>query len=410
MERLQELQSRTFAYPHCLPQLTDWWLSEHILPSLGELPGCTLDDLRDGWNHIVLGGKHPDFESAYKDFCDLVIASTGWQRQSEPLPLAVSGPFETLEYPNTQSLWTSADNKYRVEVLGSLPAGHSYPLHDFTETDSGETPEPPCRVFVGIQGTCTERFFRQFCDKVVFTLSTLLETALRLNQQWLNEWFRRGQIPADLASRYNDGYRLVELFSISADDDDLPCPTLLLLRECLSAIFLDISGRKDSMDRRIKNAVRLLVEAKRQSDNAVGLALSVAAIESLLCRKGDSIAQMFAEHMAVLLEPTPEHREAAERWCKKLYEKRSGIIHGSDVAWTQTDVTNAEIAAMAVLKAVLERRAGSRRIAGESDNPEAFLKEIKTGKYRRGQPVFVEATPLGYLWREHNVEGEKCEG
>ena len=58
-------------------------------------------------------------------------------------------------------------------------------------------------------------------------------------------------------------------------------------------------SKKDSWQRRIKNGVRLIVEGRKQSENAVGLALCVSAIEAMLCEKSENIAAMFAEHMAV---------------------------------------------------------------------------------------------------------------
>jgi hypothetical protein len=68
----------------------------------------------------------------------------------------------------------------------------------------------------------------------------------------------------------------------------LPVITLALLvkniqfiRRCLDAYFSRPS-KKDSMERRIRNAASLLIESDTQTNDAVGLALSVAAIEALL--------------------------------------------------------------------------------------------------------------------------------
>ena len=405
------LQSRTVRERlRELPELSQRWTSSidafleaaigfvwklELAPNLGELPGCTADDVSDAWRQIVLAGPHPDFDSAYEHFCKSLALSADRRWRSDPLTLTPVGRFETLQYPNTQPLWTSADGRYAVEILGSLPSE----LRGFSETGLGGGSQH-CRVVVAAFGTCTERFFAQFCDKVVFCLSSLLASAMELNFEWFFVGRQQPSVVSDCDRRLQDGYRLVTLTMSPDDDKQMPCPTLLILRDSLSAIFSDVLPKKDSMDRRIKNAVRLLVEAKRQNDNAIGLALSVAAIESLLCKKGDNVAQMFAETMAKLLEPLPEHRTAAEGWCKKLYDRRSSILHGSDLTWTTTDVANAEKAGTAVLKAMLERRAASRRVGGESEKPDELLKEIKDGKYRAGQPVFVEETPLSRLWRE----------
>jgi hypothetical protein len=112
------------------------------------------------------------------------------------------------------------------------------------------------------------------------------------------------------------------------------------------------------------------------------------------------VAAMFAENMAVLLEPDPGYRAADERWCKQLYDKRSGVLHGTNIECSVRDLREAHAAGVAVLKAIVERREGVRRLQGEDDNPEELLKEFKGGKYDVGQPMFVRETPLNVLWRD----------
>lgn len=384
-------------------------LENTILQALGELPGCSIDDICDVWysQFPELEPGH-DWEPKFNHFFDVLCESlhklTLSRWRSDPILLSPRGAFETQQYPATELLWESADQCYQVELLGCLPAGFRM---------FGENQHADERVLVQLHGRCSERFFKVFCDHVTSAVSALLDGILTLNAQWLFDQTNKEplnrvsptglNIEPDRIKRFHDGLRLWKPIEPSPGDveenETLPCPTFQLLTAALSAVFSDVSTRKDSIERRVKNSVRLFIEAKRQSQNAVGLALSVSAIEALICRKGDNVAQMFAENMAVLLEPDIAFRAAAERWCKSLYDKRSGVLHGSAIGCCREDCVSAEIAAIAALKAIVERRAGVRRVGGDFDNPEALLKEFRDGKYASGHPMFVDETPINRIWR-----------
>ncbi len=180
---------------------------------------------------------------------------------------------------------------------------------------------------------------------------------------------------------------------------DMPYNSRQFMEHAIEALFLDLPGKKDSMARRVKNAVRLIGESDNQRHNSIGLALSVTAIEALICRKGDNLAQMFAENMAFLLEPDPAHRLEAERWGKRIYDLRSGVLHGSDLDCSARDISQAKLAASMVLRAALERRAAIKRVGGNDENPDEFLNELRSGKYRPGQLTHVSELPLKRFWR-----------
>ena len=78
--------------------------------------------------------------------------------------------------------------------------------------------------------------------------------------------------------------------------------SLYLVKQCLDAYYANPT-KKDSIDRRIRNAVHLLVESDMQANDAVGLSLSVATIEALLGKKTEGIADKLADSVAALLEP-----------------------------------------------------------------------------------------------------------
>ena len=330
--------------------------AREIVSKLGELPACTVEDVTDAWA-FALAARLDDFESTYYLFCKSLVDSAGIHWRSEPLPLA---PVASFRFESSGSLeddppsdfgvllWKLEEGEWRITVLCELPAGYN--------TRGGHDDDievSAYRLFVSIRATCSDRFFRAFCERVVSTLGLLLDSILTFNDQWfeLEKWYRckGADVEADKAGdqwesllRLRDSRAAVQKTgdpSVGEDrEHEFDCPTVLLLRECLIALFANVATKKDSMQRRVKNAVRLLVEAKRQSDNAIGLALSVSAIEAMLCRRSENVAAMFAENMAVLLEPDPGYRAAAERWCKELYDKRSGVLHGTNIECSVEDL------------------------------------------------------------------------
>ncbi|HEV2295773.1 MAG TPA: hypothetical protein VGR35_18135 [Tepidisphaeraceae bacterium] len=95
----------------------------------------------------------------------------------------------------------------------------------------------------------------------------------------------------------------------------------------LEMAILETSHR-DTFQRRIGNAVRLLAEADNQRSDPIGLSLCVTAIDALLGRKGTEMAKTLADFVAGLLEPEVNFRRQAADWVADLYDKRSRVLHG----------------------------------------------------------------------------------
>lgn len=392
-----------------LREVTRTEMQNLIMSRLVELPGCTVDDVYDAWEVAIAAqdAGRPDFDSAYDHFCKHLSASMALFWRSEPLPLAPRIDF--VASPAREALWQSADEEYDIQLLCALPVGVRMRFaENFSDEDDCST---ATRLFISAEGMGSERFFRQFCDAVVTTLSSVLDGLLKLNRKWLERAlyagsdeerdrclknFLRGKnlnAPSGTANAEEQGEWLLD------------CPTLRFLRNCLDAVFADVATKKDSVQRRIKIGVRLIVEGMEQSENAVGLALCVSAIEAMLCRRSENVAATFAENMAVLLEPDPQFRLDAERWCKRLYDLRSQVLHGSSIDLSADEMSEAQMASVAVLKAYIERREGVRRLQGEDDNPQAIFEELTLEKYGKGPLLFVEETPLNVLWRRRTATG-----
>jgi Apea-like HEPN len=184
----------------------------------------------------------------------------------------------------------------------------------------------------------------------------------------------------------------------ASNNEQLPILNFEVLGETLGSYFSDPT-KKDSLARRIRNAVHFLVESDRQAKNGVGLALSVVAMETLLCRKGSDLANTLAEHVAVLLEPVPSNRRSAETFVKKLYDKRSNVLHGTETDFPADDLSSARLLASGVLISFVARRILRRRAGYDDQTPDELLNELRDRKYLPGLSLWDQDSPVVELWR-----------
>ena len=168
------------------------------------------------------------------------------------------------------------------------------------------------------------------------------------------------------------------------------------LAACLDGYYTDAT-KKDSMDRRIRNAVHLLVEADAQSSDAIGLSLAVAAIEALLGEHTQELTEKLATNVAVLLEPDLTKRRTAVDFVKKLYGDRSKALHGERLdGEPQTRAKSRHLAA-AVLDQVVSRRRFRRNAGFEEETPDELLKDLRDQQYSPGHQG-LEETNARVLW------------
>lgn len=173
------------------------------------------------------------------------------------------------------------------------------------------------------------------------------------------------------------------------------------VRMCLDSYFAKPTSKKDLLDRRIRNAVTMLVEADGQANHAVGIALAVTAIEALLGSGKTEIAAALCDGVATLLEPDLKQRSAANEFMKKVYDDRSRVLHGERIAAPEQRRKDIRLLAGGVLYAVVNRVDCLRRSGYDPQTPEELRKEIKDLKYSPGQPMGVPELPRVWsLWRE----------
>jgi hypothetical protein len=174
---------------------------------------------------------------------------------------------------------------------------------------------------------------------------------------------------------------------------------LRFLRRCLDAYFSRPS-KKDSLDRRIQNAVSLLAEADTQTNDAIGLALSVAAIEALLGERGESLTEKLSGDLAVLLEPNLETRTKAKEFFKDMYDRRSAALHGRELDNMREHRHSGRRVAAAVLYSVISRQDFLQRGGFEPDTPQELLRDLRNCHWSAGQPMGIPELPIARLWRE----------
>ncbi len=172
-----------------------------------------------------------------------------------------------------------------------------------------------------------------------------------------------------------------------------------LIRHYLDAYYSDSSGKKDSINRRIRNAVCLLIESDNQANNAVGLALSITAMEALLGEKVDGVATMLAERVSALLEPDNTQRNNAIAFVKNLYNTRSRALHGELVETESAVRFNARHLAAAVLDAMIFLKLAAPSYYNVPDSPEELRKFLYDSRRTAGQPLGIEEYNVRELWK-----------
>jgi hypothetical protein len=172
-----------------------------------------------------------------------------------------------------------------------------------------------------------------------------------------------------------------------------------LIRHYLDAYYsTSNTGKKDSIDRRIRNAVCLLVESDNQPNNAIGLALSITAIEALLGEGADQITKTLSERVGSLLEPDRNQRNNATKFVKDLYGDRSDALHGRYLEKESKARTHARQLAAGVLSGVISRRDFRRRSGYEPETPPELLQDLDSS-FASGEATGVEEYNVRELWK-----------
>lgn len=173
----------------------------------------------------------------------------------------------------------------------------------------------------------------------------------------------------------------------------------VFIRCCLDAFYGKPAPKpKDSIDKRIRNAVQLLMESDAQSNDAIGLALSVTAMEALLGRGNTDISESLSTDVAVLLEPDPSRRKGAQRFVKGLYKSRSEALHGKTLEKAEHVREHARLLAAGVLRAMIARRDYMRRYEEKPETLDKLLKKLDESEHLPSMPDGTDEPNVRKLW------------
>jgi hypothetical protein len=153
------------------------------------------------------------------------------------------------------------------------------------------------------------------------------------------------------------------------------------------------------MDRRIRNAVHLLVASDVQHNDDVGAALSVTAIEALLGENVEGISQRLADNVAVFLEPELPRRQKAAEFVKALYNKRSRVLHGEKIEEGEHIRLQSRQLATGVLQGMITYRDFLKGGGFDLQTPQQFLKELQEKRFETGLPPGLLESNVRELWR-----------
>lgn len=334
--------------------------------------------------------SHPpdEFEQAYDEFIRLSTSLIHHQPRSRPF-LVAKGHY--VVEPGEQMYVWGRDREFRVRIIGYLPLADEHGAAEWPE--HGPKILAPQAVYAVVEGCSSRGALDNFRREIRRVLRSVLRSLYlikaydpRKRGSWENQF-------------WGEKVWLTPMVTPGQAADDWPLPFLL------DAYFSNPT-KKDSIDRRLRNAVHLLAQADEQRHHAIGLSLSMAAIEALLCRKGSDLANMLAENAATFLEPTSRARADAVEFIKKLYDTRSRTLHGEKLEHEKTDRRHARMLAAAVLIAVLERREFQRKAGFDPETPDDLLSELRKAKFLPGQVPGVSLSPVRQLWGVENWYGE----
>ena len=236
------------------------------------------------------------------------------------------------------------------------------------------------------------------CRNLQAEMSRILPTAIRSTDLLQTTGFGNGKIIDNIGQ----GSFLIsqrEIEGLPWGDGCLLENANPLIKQYLDAYYSEPT-KKESIDRRIRNAVCLLIESDNQPNNAVGLALSITATEALLGvgEKGEGIATMLKERVGALLEPDDTQRNYAAEFVKNLYNTRSRALHGELVETESTARFNARHLAAAVLDAMIFLKLAAPSYYNVPDTPEQLCKFLYDARRTPGQPLGIKEYNVRQLW------------
>jgi hypothetical protein len=256
-----------------------------------------------------------------------------------------------------------------IELAGSAPAALDPERADAPGTDQ-------LLLFAVAEGTTSRQLFDAIVREVPKATRSLLLTHVWLTSDAMPRISEARELPACDLKQFTSA----EPFLHEGLDRHFSSPT-----------------RRDSLDRRLRNAIHLLVQSDAQTHDSLSVALSMSAMEALLSERQD-ITKTLAERTAALLEPEGDKRGAADTFVRKLYQVRSDLLHGTRLESETMHRLRARFLAGAVLNAVMEWQSFWRRIEPDSDSPDKLFAGLREAMFRATRIDGVTDSIARRLW------------
>lgn len=367
-----------------------------------------------------VGGVTDNFSEVFDMFCGHLTYHLLTERMSTAFPIC-----RLTALPNTGDV-----EKRREFIKGAISAGFSTSVENLNATiDEAELKEAVARglaldaVEAFINGPSTSDHiitidvhgirispvlaFDQHDGFGGLTVATPSEATLYMRISWTCSPLAMDGVVSEIVPLLESAVRSVAMLSSnlplnSFDRSPLPRLSLANLRDALPFVRFCVaslwspSSKGDSLDRRLANAVRLLRESDRQSEDAIGLALSITALEALLGRdeKTNALTEVLGTNLAVLLEPDLRMRNNAIREVKRLYKARSETLHGASLETDSQTRQRARYLVAGALKAVWEHRT----FETGKDRANDLFDMLRDRNREPGLPDGVLDSPVRCLW------------
>ncbi|MBI3468596.1 MAG: hypothetical protein HY000_36805 [Planctomycetes bacterium] len=357
---------------------------KHMLSLLERPHIVSWPDVREAaWRCL---GQADDFQAGYDRFVHQVTSLVDANCRSAPFAVT-TGYYCWYSRPDavTHDIVWSNDSGFRIILMGAIPLSEEDNWGDWQEV-----PEPvvaPRVIYAVVEGNCSRKALSQFRRSARRVLRSVLESLRVIKEQESQP----SLFPAPVWINFGRSGKVGPFAYDAGPSDSWP------LQPLLDAYYSNPT-KKDSMDRRLRNALHLLVEADHQRHDAVRLALCVAAMEALACEGTENISTTLAENVATLLEPKGEARPDAVAFVKKLYDARSKTLHGEKLEHEEKMREHARVVAAALMKAILERREFQRKAGFDPETPQELLGELKKSKFTPGETPGVTPSPVRKLW------------
>jgi hypothetical protein len=363
-------------------------LEEAILSRLDEPRCVTLDDLllsddRDLADENGEGGdaffefdplvnrvpwfvQPEQFDAAF-DWFGATILKTLRLFSSHPIPIGIAPNRLASKFTNKpRCFWVGG--AAALTYNGTGPAG-------FVESDIPFDWSDSVKIYLTLNGSFSPQAWRQVRGVIPVLLRSL-------SLSFTLAWNECGVGPTKVG--------LPVVFEEGLAD------RLRFISRCLDVYYRPPS-KGDSFQRRLRNALMMLVEADRQTHDAIGLSLCFSALEAMLVDSKSSIVATLSENLAALLEPVAANRPRAVKVVAELYDTRSRVLHGDSLDFDKTD--DARLLAAAVLKALMEREDFIRRLGDKTEVPRELFAELKESRLSGRQVIGVADSEATSLWR-----------